>query len=570
MTEPTYLPVGAKKFQLIKSIKNQINMKKQLLTLFSMLAFIGVFAQEDMPIVWEVKSPHKILFNGTGTEDRGYSYVASDKEISIFANETGRIKWTKAFKELAPKLSKIDELIPFWESNTVFLFDRKMGKDQIACLDMETGALLWSTDRYQNVTDENVVYIPERQGFAISLKDKLVFIKVSNGEEIWSTSQFGGVVGKYVYTNDGHLVTVNFQPSGLVALFTGFKNMIAKINMDNGDIVWSNTYIGRAERKLISREFLYDIIVEGNRVILRINGIQVYDYNTGANQWSAAFDFTPEGVRRPANAKRYGVYGAVADPVFINDTKELYVLDMSNRNNQFVKKYDSNTGKLIWTSPEIKGAKAIPGMYVVDDKVICQIGGIVEIQTYEEIRTEYYTYYVYRIYFDNVKPNGLQAFNTKDGSLAWESEKFKKGITNAYIFENNILCSSGKELYKIDYKTGAEQYSVPVTDGGVGLAMEIMPYKDKMIVIGEKGISAYLPADGKFLYSGKYKTAQLEDVFDNVLIMKTEKADIASFDLDSGKFTEFKAKTGASTTLTTDGKFVYIYEDKVFTKVKTM
>ena len=474
-------------------------MKKQFLSFITILSFLGVFAQDDMPIAWEIKAPHKISFNGTGTEDRGYSYIASDKEISIFANETGRIKWTKTYKELAPKLSKIDELIPFWESNTVFLFDRKMGKDQIACLDMETGALLWSTDRYQNVTDENVVYIPERQGFAISLKDKLVFIKVSNGEEIWSTAQFGGVVGKYVYTNDGFLVTVNFQPSGLIALFTGFKNKIAKINMDNGDIVWNNTYIGRAERKLISKEFLYDIKVEGNRVILMLNGIQVYDYNTGASQWSAAFDYTPEGVRHPANATRWGVYGAVADPVFLNDTKELYVLDMSNRTHQFVKKYDSNTGKLIWTSPEIKGAKAIPGMYVVDDKVICQIGGIVEIQTYEQIKTEYYTYYVYRIYFDNVKPNGLQAFNTKDGSLSWESEKFKKGITNAYIYENNILVSSGKELYEINYKDGNQLYSVPVTDGGVGLATEIMPYKDKMIVIGEKGISAYNPSDGKFL-----------------------------------------------------------------------
>ena len=546
-------------------------MKKQLLTLLFVSVFLGLFAQEDMPIVWETKAPHKILFNGTGTEDRGYSYVASDKEISFFANETGRIKWTKAFKELAPKLNKIDELIPFWESNTVFLFDRKMGKDQIACVDMETGALLWSTDRYQNVTDENVVYIPERQGFAISLKDKLVFIKVSNGEEIWSTAQFGGVVGKYVYTADGYLVTVNFQPSGLVALFTGFKNMIAKINMDNGDIVWSNTYIGRAERKVLTREFLYDITVEGPRVILRLNGIQVYDYNTGANLWSAAFDFTPDGVRgRPANAQKWGVYGAVADPVYIKETNDLYVLDMSNKRNQYVKKYDANTGKMIWTSPEIKDARAIPGLYVVDDKVICQIGGIVEFQSYEKVTSGDYVYYVWKVYFDNVKPNGLQAFNTKDGSLAWESEKFKKGITNAYIYENTILCSSGKELYKIGYKDGSELYSVPVTDGGVGLAVTIMPYKDKMVVVGEKGISAYNPADGKFIYSGKYKSSTLEDVIGNILIMKTDKADIASFDLDSGKFLEFKAKTGASTTLTTDGKFVYVYEDKVFTKVKTM
>jgi outer membrane protein assembly factor BamB len=544
-------------------------MKKPLLSFIAILGFLGLFAQDDMPTVWETKAPFKIAFNGTGSEERGYSYIASEKEISIIANETGRIKWTKSFSEIAPNLKKIDELIPFWESNTIFLFERKIGKDQLACLDMETGSLLWSTDRYQNVTDENVVYIPERQGFAISLKDKLVFIRVSNGEEVWSTAKFGGVVGKYVYTNDGNLVTVNFQPSGLVAFFTGFKNMIAKINMDNGNIVWSNTYIGRAERKLISGEFLYDIKVEGPKVILLLNGIQVYDYKTGASLWSAAFNYTPEGVKHPANAKRWGVYGAVADPVFINDTKEAYVLDMENRNNQFVKKYDINTGKLIWTSPEIKGAKAIPGMYVVDDKVILQIGGIVEVQTYEEIKTEYYTSYVNKIYYDNVKPNGLQTFNTRDGSIAWESEKFKKGITNAYIYENNILVSSGKELYKIDYKNGHEIYSVPVTEGGVGLATEIMPYKDKMIVIGEKGISAYNPADGKFIYSGKYKDSKLEDVFNNILVMKTDKSDIASFDLDSGKYKKFDAKSDATTTLQTDGKFVYVYEDKVVTKVRT-
>jgi hypothetical protein len=195
---------------------------------------------------------------------------------------------------------------------------------------------------------------------------------------------------------------------------------------------------------------------------------------------------------------------------------------------------------------------------------------MVEVQEIQRIQTQYYTYYVSMIYYKNIKPNGLQAFSIKDGSLVWDSEKFKKGITNAYVDGNEILISSGKELYRINHNDGSEVYSVPVTDGGVGLAVMIMPYKDKMIVVSEKGISAYNPADGKYLFSGKYKESQLEDVFDNILIMKTERADIASFDLDSGKFKEFKAKTGATTTLTTDGKFVYVYEDKVITKVKTL
>lgn len=35
-------------------------------------------AQDDMPVVWESKMDHKIQYNGTGTEERGYSYAASD------------------------------------------------------------------------------------------------------------------------------------------------------------------------------------------------------------------------------------------------------------------------------------------------------------------------------------------------------------------------------------------------------------------------------------------------------------------------------------------------------------
>ena len=35
-------------------------------------------------------------------------------------------------KDLAPKLRKVDEPIPFWESDCIFL-DRKMGKDRSPC-----------------------------------------------------------------------------------------------------------------------------------------------------------------------------------------------------------------------------------------------------------------------------------------------------------------------------------------------------------------------------------------------------------------------------------------------------
>jgi outer membrane protein assembly factor BamB len=545
-------------------------MKTTILTVLLASFFMMAKAQEDMPVVWETKLGHSIAHTGTGMEDRGYSYAASEKEITVFKNEDGSTIWTKAFKEMAPKLRKVDELIPFWESNTIFLFDRKTGKDQIACIDIETGELLWNTDKYQKVTEDVVIYIPEEDGFAISLKKELVFIKARTGEELWSTTKFKGVVGRYIYIPDERaMVTVNFVPGGLAAFFTGFKNQIAKFNLKNGDIIWESTYIGRAEKKIWSREFVYDLNVEGDKLFLLLGGMQVYDLNTGANLWSAAYDFTADGiVKGPQGTRKMGVYRAVAQPVIDGD--DIYVLDMTSKKSQYVKKYDLHTGKLLWTSKEIKGARAIPGMQVINDKIALQIGGKVEVQYYRVYKAGDYTISEWGVFFPDVKPFGVQALNTSDGTLAWESEKFKKGITNGIsVGDNHIICS-GKALYSLDIATGKDNFEVPVSKGGVGLAELIMPFEDDVIiVVGEKGVSTFSASTGELLNTGKYKKSKLEARDNELVVMKTDKADIACFDVNTCKYKEFKAKKGAVTSLSEDGEHVYVYEKKVMTKLKT-
>jgi len=534
-----------------------------------LLTLTRVFGQEDMPVVWETKLSHHILHAGTSLEGE-HSYAASDKDFTLFDNTTGKIIWTKSFSDIAPKIRKIDELIPFWESNTIFLFDRKIGKDQLACFNLETGKALWTSDKYQDVDEGAITYIKEDDCFAISLKKELVYIRAQTGEELWSTEKFKGVVGKYHYNAEDHtMVMVNFVPSWLGSLFTGFKNQIVRINMKNGEILWESTYIGRAERKVISKKFLFDLSVAENKVFLRLNGMQVYDYSTGASLWSAAFDFTPERlVGKPMGCKAFGVYGAVADPVI--EGTNIYVLDMVNKSNQYVKKYDLNTGKLLWTSREIKDARAIPGMKIENGKVILQIGGVVEVQYTRTYRSGDQIVTEHVIKFENVKPFGIQALSTNDGALVWESERFKKGITNAISFDGNYIVCSGKELYSLDIATGKEKYEVPVSKGGVGLAQKILPFKDNtIVVVGEKGVSTFDAGNGELLNSGKYRTSSFEDRVDNILVMKTDKADIGTFDLNTCKYKDFKARTGAITTLSRDGNFVYVYEKKVVTKVGT-
>jgi len=544
-------------------------MKKLALAVLIAALTLPGFSQADMPAVWQKDMGIKFTHTGTGLEANDYSYVASAKEMAVFSNKDGHIYWKKSFKLLTPNLKKIDELVPFWKSNVVFLFDRKAGKDQIACIDLTNGKLLWTTDKYQKVTSDMIVYIPEDDGFVISLKKELVYIKARTGEELWNTTKFMGVVGEYIYNKDDNtMVMVNFIPSGLIAFFTGMKNQIARINMKTGEVLWENTYIGRADRKTVSRDFVYDLDVDGDKVILRLAGIQLYDYNTGAPLWSAAFDYTPGGlIKAGKDQSKFGVYGAVADPVIDGDY--IYVLDMRDKKHQYIRKYDYYTGKLIWTSKEIKGAKAIPGMTVSDGVVAIQIGGLVEVQYYQKIATQYYTVTFPVIRYVGIKPYGIQAFNAEDGSYLWDSERFKKGITNSIIANGNHIVCSGKSLYSLNLKTGDVKYEVPVSKGGTGLASLILPYNNQIVVVGEKGLSTFNPDDGSFIKNSIYKKAVPAGRIKNLLLMKTAKDDFAVFNLKDLSYKHYNARKGAETSFEKkDGKYVYVYDKSKVIKLE--
>ncbi len=559
---------------------------KKLLLLAGVFMVLTTFAQDDMSMVWEKKLEHKIESHGTGTEDRAYSYAASQKEISVFDNKTGKVLWIKRFKDVAPKLRKVDEIIALWESDAILLFDKKAGKDQVACIDMKTGNLLWNSERFQlsasfasafvgsqNETTEFAdlfVNIPEENGFIVAMKKEMVFVDAKTGKERWSTEKFKGVVGAYIY-QEGFIYGINFVPGGLGALFTGMKNQVVKMDMSNGDVVWEQAYIGRAERKVITREFLFDLDLKDDMLVLRMNGIQTYDIKTGAKLWAAAFDFTADKiVGAPAGTKKFGVYGAVAQPVFHGD--DVYVLDMSSKKSQYLKKYDKNTGKLLWTSAEIKAARAIPNMGISGDKVVLQIGGVVEAQAYIRKKVKNGDTYEWvterKVWYPEVKRFGLQAFNTSDGSLAWDSERFKKGISNSFTIDGNVVVSSGKSLYSIAAADGNVNYEIALKDDGIGTGEGLRLYNDKAVIIGKKGISTHNISDGKLVASNKYKKSFIEDYKGDYLIMKTDRADIACFDLKDCSFKQFKAKKGSSSILSTEAEFVYVYENKVVTKLK--
>ncbi len=543
-------------------------MKNNLLSLAAcFMLILTAQAQEDMPIVWEKKFDHKAIKVGAGLEGPdSKSYIADDKNITVYNTTDGSVVWTSAFKELLPRLRKCDAFAPFWESNALFVFDYKTGKDQLAVIDINTGKVLWESAKYQGLSRQNITYIPQQDAFILSLSKSLVYVKARTGEEIWETSTIKGTIAQYVFL-DGDMVMFNMAPTGLSGFFTGFKNQLARIDLSTGDIKWSSTYVGVAQKKVITKEPLYDLKIKKDKVILSLNGIQIFDVNTGAALWSAAYPVAPTVKNKPGNAKAFGIYGAVAEPVRVGD--DVYVLEFSKKSQQYIKKYDVNTGKLLWTSPEIKGARAIPNLFIIEDRVIAQIGGVVEAQSHIVQKTSDGVSESWIVENINIKPNGLQAFSTEDGSPVWDSERFKKGITNGFTVDNKLYICSGKALYAIGYKDGTVEYEVGIKADGVGNAVEIMPYKDLIVMVGEKGVSTHKLSDGSLVNSNKYRRSACLEVEGNIMLMVTAKNDFAAFNLDDCSYVTYNAKTDSQQDLSEDGNYVWAYEKKTVTKLKT-
>jgi outer membrane protein assembly factor BamB len=555
-------------------------MKRFLTFIFAFCAFAMVSAQ-DMKELFSFKLPHEGDKVFELSEARNLLLIGDEKQISLLDAVKGDIKWNSKFKEISPKLRSVDEIIPMWDAGVVFLFERKMGKDQISVIDVLTGKELWASQKYQNVNGDNVVYISEMDAFAISTKEALTMIKTKNGEELWSTAKFKGVVGAYVYDgNNKTLLMLNYKPTNLAALFAGFKNQLCLINMTNGDIVWETDYRGIVEKKVVTRDPVLKLNIVGERIFLSLNGLQIYKYSNGEKLFTLAYDQTALEAIRSGIPSGYGgrkivrstVYNAIADPII--DGNDLYIFDMQDKRHQFVKKYDLNSGKLIWSSPELKQLIIAPNMYKVGDKIILQVGGAAEVQAVCENKVQAgqmtLIYYTNHIFYQNYKPYGVMAFNDADGTQIWRSERFSRGVTNLFPSDNNVIVCSGKAIYSLDINTGEEKYEIPLADDNINNAIRISDYgKDQVLIIGEKGISAHKKSDGSKIWSVRTKRGDFDGVFGHTAFYGNDNGDQFAIDCESGKFTNYDGRKGARTIQTLDGEYLYILEKKNITKAET-
>ena len=567
--------------------------------------------------VWESEFDNKASRLALCDGDGQY-IIGTDDNSATVMDENGKTIWSGDYKKLTTnKTNNSEYQYTIWKDKGgyLFLFDkRSLGTDRVAVLDLATGKELWNSELYQDLipkggakteegTDEGeletVKYINELDSFLISQRNSVILVKANTGEKIWETNRFKGGVGKYVYdAKRNEIIMVNFKPTALGALFSGFKNQLVRINAVNGDVLWDATFRGTIEKELVTRRAIIDLWIKGDKIFMYLDGINVYDYNTGQKLWEATYENDMGGANGGlfSGGRRSKIYRTLADPLFTEDAVYIVMLGTRDRT-KYVEKHDLASGKLLWASEKITGAFCMPNIYKTGDKIMVQVGGKVQVQEYrlEEVSSglsagmalggfgggsaKQWVPYIYWDYKN--QKNSVLALDDKNGTTAWRSEKFDKRITDLIIDDNKtVFVGDGDEFYGYDIASGNQLFDVKHNDAKVGKATDVIDFGDRVVVLSEKGLAAYNKKDGSRVYaSDKIKGVDyFYHIGDNYFLrdQRNSKNIIYGIDMTNGdtkgsvqsKGKGGSPKYGAGIDITSDGEYIFAFKGKKVEKIK--
>ena len=567
--------------------------------------------------VWESEFDNKASRLALCDGDGQY-IIGTDDNSATVLDDNGKTIWSGDYKKLTTnKTNNSEYQYTIWKDKGgyLFLFDkRSMGTDRVAVLDLATGKELWNSELYQDLIPkggtkteegsdqgelETVKYIYELDSFLISQRNSVILVKANTGEKVWETNRFKGGVGKYVYdAKRNEIIMVNFKPTALGALFSGFKNQLVRINAVNGDIIWDATFRGTIEKELVTRRAIIDLWIKGDKIFMYLDGINVYDYNTGQKLWEATYENDMQGSNGGlfSGGRRSKIYRTLADPLFTDDAVYLVMLGTRDRT-KYIEKHDLASGKLLWASEKITGAFCMPNIYKTGDKIMVQVGGKVQVQEYrlEETSNGFSTgmalggfgggtvkQWVPYIYWDyKAQKNSVLALDDKNGTTAWRSEKFDKRITDLIIDnDKTVFVGDGDEFYGYDIASGNQLFDVKHNDAKVGKATDVIDFGDRVVVLSEKGLAAYNKKDGSRAYaSDKIKGVDyFYHIGDNYFLrdQRNSKNIIYGIDMTNGdtkgsvqsKGKGGSPKYGSGIDITSDGEYIFAFKGKKVEKIK--
>lgn len=543
--------------------------------------------------------------------------VGTDDNSATVLDADGKLIWSGDYKKITTnKTNKCEYQYVIWNDNGgyLFLFDeRSMGKDRVAVVELATGKELWNSELYQNLIQkgtkaeegadegelDTVQYINELDAFLISQRNSVILVNANTGEQIWETNRFKGGVGKYVYNAaKNEIVMVNFKPTALGALLSGFKNQLVRLNAKNGEVIWDATFMGTIEKELVTKRAIVDLWIRDDKVFMYLNGLMVFDYKSGNKLWESVYENDMEGGKGNllTGRKRSKIYRTVADPLFTKDA--VYIVIFGSRDKtKYVEKHDLATGKLLWTSEKITGAFCMPNIYKVGNKVLVQVGGKVQVQEYryEEASTgaagglmalggvgngsaKQWVPYIYWDY--KAQKNSVLALDDATGQTAWRSEKFDKRITD-FILEGDsqLFVGDGDEFYSYEIANGNQNFAVKHNDAKVGKATDVIDFGENVIVLSEKGLASYSKKNGDRNYaSEKIRSIDHFYVIGNNYFLRDQRNNkniIYGINMENGETkgsVQSKGKGGSpeygdGIDITADGEHIFAFKGKKVEKI---
>ncbi len=568
--------------------------------------------------VWNGTFANKATHYANASPDGEYLLGTDKKNICLLDGKTGEVIYAKKFKEATRRIISPSYQMVYWDAGILLLLIDKGGKDIIEAVDIKEGKSLWVKDNFKfpkakkNTSFEDfVIYIPEMKAFAVVTREYMQMLEARTGKELWKTTRLKGTIGSHLYLpEEQELLMVNYSPTWLSGLFKGFKNQFLRMDAKTGRVIWEAVYSGRVKKELATKKPIVKIQKKGNKVLLRLAGLQMFDYKTGQKLWEAVYDqelskiawkYARNYPNKDGRLWAAEIYGAIADPLITDKYVYVVVSDRPkgvNKGNEavrakWVEKRDAETGKVIWTSEKIKGAKALPEIKLVGDKLILQIGGYVNLQAiYDDgypVKAGNATIIIYVRQKANkyvwLRKVGLQALDVNTGKIAWKSERFKKQITDILVDNGKIYTASANTFYCFDAKTGNPVYEGDLNAAKVGGGLFAFDRGDNVAIVGSKGMAAFNKKDGSIKWSTE-KFRGVESyikVGDNVFL-QNKREDLACVDLNNGeilgiaavkkakyrKTAEFAADSpfNGGVDMTEDGNYIFTTNKKKVTKYK--
>ncbi|MEI9919769.1 MAG: PQQ-binding-like beta-propeller repeat protein [Bacteroidota bacterium] len=549
-------------------------MKKSIiLVLLVCTTALQLCAQATFPQAWESKFDNEADYMKYTTVNGEYVIGTTKENVCVLDGATGRQLWSKTFMDLTG-VKKAGTQQVLEEAGMLMFISNQNKKDELFCVDLKTGEKLWSNVNYNDIDLNNVIYIAQVNAFMVILKKGLVLIDAKTGVEKGSVDGITGVPGRWVFLPEKkQLIVLCYQVNSLKAIGSGLQNHILCIDLDKMSTVWKTTFKGVIEiKRYASRTFtgfdwalsgvekgigsgnvLVDLYTYNNKLVLVYNGLKVLDLNSGTKIWEVEYDVSlSRGLGGSAQ-----MYGAVASPYFTE--KHVYVASFEEGRDKSMKKYDLETGKLLWET-SVAGRKVIiPSLALVNGVLLAQIGGYVNLQG--EANGSYFSKWEWQ------GPFGLKAFDGENGKLLWESEKFDDRITNVLPVGNSLYVADASNLYSVDVKTGKNNFTSAMKETKTGKPIYLFAHDQNPYVFSEGGLSGFSNT-GTLSFAYKLKDtfiANSEQIGNSFFLSNDD--GLFVLDLEDGRQRgSYKYLKGFRYGIKQEGKSLFLLGEKKVTK----